>query len=508
MTTSLETVRRLQAWNAGKPLPRGEVVNVSVQDDEDVLVAAFLRMGGESRPWGIAVGSLSDGPTFFAVPEARNRQLVGDMVVQAASIFLEHFRHPRWSDSNLAAYKSDTLRQLWLPGPTHIEMLHHLAAAYARTKWEREDIDTLRALGNLSNALFIEHQRPGQQIVVSATEALRKTWVFPTAAVRQGHLGHLLAWLEDERTREDRLKSAHTAERESVATVLDPKVERSVLQPFVEKWGEARKAADAEGMSSANEKIVDVLTQELKRRWELTARSIELIRDDARGFNQGLDRLVEKSKDAFHHSWGNRVLEEDAGRQPFWPNVFTDFNARSAGAAYQRRIAQDEMSRFYLVNGDRELQQEELAAGHGVIGRVSSTGPGGLMWTVKWSYPDLPTLKEGASVCLAGYEKVKFKVEEVQLDRMEILVKPEWKRAIVDYGSNGLAPSDPKWKGRAVVLLDLPAFGLAERKASSTAKTFGEDDITNLLTNPRDRHVAYDDEGEVVELPIDEATTG
>ena len=58
MSNDLETVRRIRAWHEGSPTPRGSVVNVHVGADDDVLVVAFLRMGGESRPWGVAIGTL------------------------------------------------------------------------------------------------------------------------------------------------------------------------------------------------------------------------------------------------------------------------------------------------------------------------------------------------------------------------------------------------------------------------------------------------------------------
>ena len=60
MSDSLETIRRLRAWSDGKPTPRGEKINVKVADDDDLLIVAFLRMGGESRPWGVAFGKSSE----------------------------------------------------------------------------------------------------------------------------------------------------------------------------------------------------------------------------------------------------------------------------------------------------------------------------------------------------------------------------------------------------------------------------------------------------------------
>ena len=74
MSASLETVRRLNAWAIGEPLARGNVINMHVADDEDLFIVSFLRMGGESRPWGVAYGTIVDGPTVLTVPEGRNRQ--------------------------------------------------------------------------------------------------------------------------------------------------------------------------------------------------------------------------------------------------------------------------------------------------------------------------------------------------------------------------------------------------------------------------------------------------
>ena len=274
MSGDLETIRRIRAWHEGRPLPRGSVINVHVGHDDDVLVVAFLRMGGESRPWGIALGTLSSGPTIFSVPEARNRDLVGDMLLEAAPSFLAHFRHPAHHADGPGSYEHAPLRQLWLPGSTHRDMLHFLAAAYARTTWDRPGVETLRALGNLCNCLFIESQRPGQQTVVSATDALRAAYSFPTSPVRQGHVGHLLGWLRGGRTRDERLLAAHDAERYSVATSLDPEVERRELQSSVESWGESRRAGDIAAAERDAARIADVLRPALLERWNLTARAI------------------------------------------------------------------------------------------------------------------------------------------------------------------------------------------------------------------------------------------
>lgn len=498
MTTSLETIRRLHAWKEGRPIPRGEVVNVHVTDDENLMIAAFLRMGGESRPWGVALGTLVDGPSFFTVPDGRNRQLVGDMMVEVGRALLAHFRHPDWSDEAPTRDPAD-FRQIWLPGATHVEMLQCLAAAYARTRWEREDVGTLRSLGNLCNALFMEHHRPGQQTVISATAALRTCYVFPTAPVRQGHLGHLLGWLSPGRGRNARLETALAAERQSMATVIDPDEERSILEPLVTQWGDARRRSDAKGLGTNERSIAAHLERHLRARWEATAAAAGQIDGDEREYNDGLLPLVDDSASQMYWNWGAKAHTESLGSPVYWPDPFTDRNARSVGGAFQRRIGQEEKARHHLVHGDRELQREELAAGHGVIGTIVSVDPTTPRWTVKWRYPALPTLREGNTVSIAGWPDSALGIVDVDLDGALLTVEPKWKTA---RGGKGLdAPTERTWKGRHVVLLPSSVSWLAERKAKTALKDFGPDDITVLLDDPPTRHGAFDDDGLVLDPP-------
>jgi hypothetical protein len=502
MTTSLDTIRKLHAWKEGKPLPRGEVVNVWVTEEDDLLIIAFVRMGGESRPWGVAIGTLSDGPEFFTVPEGRNRALVADMMVLAAEKILAHFKHPSFNDVGPVEY-SDSIRQLWLPGPTHVEMLQCLAAAYARSRWQRPDIDALRALGNLCNALFMEYQRPGQQTVVSATEALRTCYTFPTANVRQGHLGHLLGWLEPNRSRKARLSLAHESERDSFATVLNPDFERDVMQPLVEKWGEFQKKDSSEAPGIA-QKISKKLETELRRRWDATAQAARVISGDAREYNDGLAILTSDSNKLVYREWGERALRESAGEIPYWPSVYSESNARSAARNYQKRIGFQEKARHLLVHGDREMQREELAAGHGVICKIKTVDRNTGQWVVTWSYPELPSLKEGDTLAIAGAQKMKLKIDEVDIDTKTMLVSPQWKKALRLDNWDIHLPSDPRWRGTNLVLLDDDAHGLAERKAKTAGKRFGDRDITILIGNGLTQHSAYDEEGLVQVATEDE----
>src|SRR5262249_17642568 len=190
------------------------------------LVLAFVRMGGEAAPWGVAWRLGSNAPNFLTVPEPRDRDLVAGMMAKFAPVLLNHLGHPRWGgryDPN------GTTPQLWLRNPTHVEMLHHVNYAYTNARaGERDRVEVLRALGRAAGFLFRESCRPGQVITMDASRVLGAAFTFPAEDVRQAHLGFLLAWLLPRRSREQRMRAAAEAEQLSVATSLDPAVENSL----------------------------------------------------------------------------------------------------------------------------------------------------------------------------------------------------------------------------------------------------------------------------------------
>lgn len=500
MSTDLETIRRIRSWHEGRPLPRGAVINLHVGADSDIVVVAFVRMGGESRPWGVAIGTLADGPRFFTVPEARNRDLVADMMIEVAPVLLRHFRHPLWHPDGPGGFEHAPHRQIWLPGPSHLEMLHFLAAAYARTTWTRADVATLRALGNLCNCLFLEAQRPGQQTVVSATDALRTSFVFPTAPVRQGHIGHLLAWLTGGRDRDRRWSAARQAERTSVSTVLDPEHERNELQPAVEAWGTARAAGDEVVARRHAERIDQLLTTALRHRWQLTASAIAAIRSDGRRTNARLGQLVTESARSFFDIWGTNVLNEAAGETAWWPNPFTDLDARRASAAYHKRGLSADNARFTLVHGDPELQREELAAGRGVIARVESVSTE--RWNLVHTYPSLTSLEAGRRLAIGGLPELELEILDIDLDSHRIVLRPLWKLR-KKYGPEHRASDDRTWVGRSLVLLSSQPRHLTLKKIAHAGRSV-DGDVTALLVAPRRRHAAFDDDGLVAD-PVEVA---
>ena len=65
--------RKLQAWQAGEPLPRYDTIHHAIMPPDQALIVAFVRMAGESRPWGIAWGTVGSDLRIESVPDGRIR---------------------------------------------------------------------------------------------------------------------------------------------------------------------------------------------------------------------------------------------------------------------------------------------------------------------------------------------------------------------------------------------------------------------------------------------------
>src|SRR5262245_41080592 len=124
-----EVVRRLRAFEKGRPLPFGEKLRVPRIDDAQVLSLAFLKMGGESAPWGVAYGRPGKTPKVLTVAEARTRDAVADIMLELAPVLLTHVHHPQFSPFGPDPETRLPPFQIWLPNDTHLEMLHHIAYA-------------------------------------------------------------------------------------------------------------------------------------------------------------------------------------------------------------------------------------------------------------------------------------------------------------------------------------------------------------------------------------------
>ena len=218
-----EVARRLRSWEAGKPLPRYETLHHAIVAPEHALIVAFVRMAGESRPWGIAWGAPGSEPRVESVPDGRVRDDVAVMAASFAEDLLAHLRVHNWTYDPLPKNAGpEDLRQVWVPNGQHVAVFHQLAYAYSQTKFGGKDVETLNALGRLSGWLFRDSSRRGCQHLIDASASLREAYSFPAQDARQAHLGYLLAWLITPGGREERMLAAAEAEDDPVSPTMDP----------------------------------------------------------------------------------------------------------------------------------------------------------------------------------------------------------------------------------------------------------------------------------------------
>ncbi len=420
---AFQVMQRLRAWNEGTPLPRGETLHFPLAKAPDTLVLAFVRMGGESSPWGLAWGRPGQPPTIRTVPEPRERDAVAAMVAELAPVLLAHLLHPAWSDAVIGSAKDERpLRQVWLPNASHAEMLHHLAYAYTfARKGDPARVPLLNALGRAAGWLFRESKRPGQFTVMAASEALRESYTFPCEDVRQGHLGYLMAWLQTTGNRAKRLTAAATAERRSISTSLDPAVERDELAEPVERYGEARneeRAADAQRAATI---VARILAKELAHRFELTAAALANLARDRRRVNRGIARLQQEAWAAHWHDYlrTERAILDRPGEPVFVRSPETDHRPSAAAEHYFTQEAHEDLRLSVLLEDDAEMLAEAVASGRaiqGVIADVRDEGTGRSIkpvWDVRVEGEAATTLRKGKTVLLAQLRGRRGRIRDI-----------------------------------------------------------------------------------------------
>jgi hypothetical protein len=471
----------------GRPVPRSETKLFHLADPQDCLILAFVRMGGESRPWGIAIGRPDRPPRVLVAPEGRNRDEVRRIVVGASGELLKHLHTPGYCEAPPEEPNDlQPLRQVWLPNPTHLEMLHNLAYAYTFTKAGDDERVLLNAIGRASGWLFREAQRPGQQWVGVATDVLRQAYTFPAEDVRQGHLGFLLAWLTTPGDREARLRAALEAEKQPVATSLAPELERDELAELVEQWG--RASANSE-KSEISRRIESVLAPELERRWHQTSQALEALRTDPRRENSGLASLIlESANDAWYqHFRGEGALAD--GREAYTPSVETDRNPAAAASRYFVHTSSSELLANTFVHDDGELFKEMALEGAAIQGHITSVqdiAPQGNgrkrttqpVWSVLDATPYPLKLQVGSTVCVYGVPKREGRILSVQRNAdgtklIEIEIT-NWKaRKSQLPGAQGLAPNAGQLEGERVGFVAKALDQLSRMKSQQIWKSDG-----------------------------------
>ena len=490
----LRLLRRLRAYGEGKPLSYGRTKHLQLPPSAQVMLVAFLRMGGETAPWGIGWKRPCQKAKFVTVPEPRDRELVAQAL---AGEFVEdlatHLLHPSTQSKNYDEEQLPPLRQVWLPGPTHLDMLHLLAMAYAFAKKGPEDrVQQLQLLGRTANFLFLQSQRPGQQMVVDATKLLREAYEFPADDLRQAHIGFLLAWLQTKGKAADRIDAAAKAESRAVSTALDPAIDRDELEPIVEAYNQStasrgedgrfeRKPEDANA-KDARKKIAAILERELNERLNLVEAARKTYLDDTRPSNPGLEALTTATRQQHWLGYLRLLDAERDGQRAYYPSAITERDPKSAAVRYLESEADEALRVEALSDADPDLVDAILAGGEGLVGTITSVTDDAEdgkrakipVWSVRSQGLPPLRLKQGDEISLQGFPKRKATIRAIEADddgRTFVLEITNAKNAPKEQPSL-LAAIDPKLRHRKVCFLSLPTPYFSQKRTNQVR--FGE----------------------------------
>lgn len=343
MAEDTEVGLRLIAHLRQEPILRVAANPYRIGDVDRRMVAAFVRMGGESSPWGVGWKIGRGNPEFRFAPEPRNRTAVQSMLLDFARALDGHFE-----DGKLE------LPQLFLPGPTHAEMLHFLAIRHARgTIGDKAALATLQRMGRRCYQLFDATINKNRTHCLDMTAVLKRLYAFPCEPAREAHLGYLMAWLLPG----DRAMEAREAERLPVSTSIDPDVER----------GMERAVSDFNaGSTAAADSIGAMLRTEIMRRIDLTTLAIEAA-SESLDENAGVPGIVAASRREVRE-FSDRERTRAPGDTSGGPGLTGHVVADAAGFAGFE--ADQNAANRTLVPHDHLLQGTTIESGSGIEGSV------------------------------------------------------------------------------------------------------------------------------------------
>lgn len=474
MTSVRAIARKLAAWQAGRPLPRYDTIHHAIMPPDQAMIVAFVRMAGESRPWGVAWGTVGSEPRIESVPDGRVRDDVAGLSATFAEDLLEHLRVHNWTfDPVPQKPELGDLRQVWLPNGQHVAMLHQLSYTYSQTKFGGDNQEILRALGRVAGWMFRDTSRVGNQHVVSASQILGDSYVFPAQDARTAHLGYQLAWLTIQGDREARLAAAAQAEGLSVSPTMNPAIERDDLSDLVTEWQDGRR--EGQDVSEQADAIEQILNGELVRRWQLAEQAYDLMASNERPVNGGVGELVTQAHSEFwfQHQRIELRLNDPSQGPPFVAHPETDFHGSAAASRYLIHSAADEAYIGYLIHDDPALFREALDQGRAFeshVVRVYDLGTGRSTiprWVIRLD-PSIPhRLRENARVTPHGSRGHEATIVEIDATESGLFVTLEWTGLKTKplLGPIMAKPADDSWEGVDVAFVQSNAASLTQRRS-------------------------------------------
>jgi len=474
-----EVVRRLRAFEARSPLPRYSTSHVFISDE--ALVVAFVRMAGESRPWGVAYGKPGAEPKILSVPDGRDRDDISEMLSEFGEDLLTHMRAEGFTFKPVTKtdLPLDNPPQIWVPGPSHLEMLHFISYGF----WQSRKTDDLRsplgALARLCTFLFAESRVTGQQLVLDAAAQLSQSFVYPVDDQSVSNLHSALTWHKVGGNFTDRIKLSQLAGRASAGITMNLEVEQS-LESALNAY--RKSVQEGEPDTTKADFIAQVLRKELLSRWEAAQEAMELLARDSRPKNSGVPELVKDSLIRFFYDFQRleRQMADPEYGPAYTPHPETEHHGTAAASRYFRLGAAEAKYLPSLIHDDLELFREALAEGNAVEGKVSEVVIDGdgrsaeIYWKLRVFLSDEFRVRVGEYLSFRGSPGHYVSVEElefVDLDLAEITVKFLGKKTLTIPCPISEPPRSEAWLRQDVVFVPRDSSDLDSRASTKVWKT-------------------------------------
>jgi hypothetical protein len=177
----LTALAKVQARREGRAVLLSHVLRVD--PDPDALILAPVKMAGESRLWGVAIGQRGSRADFFFVPDARDRDAEAEHVIRPFAIALDEYF--------ARCLKKERAPQVWVSSPAVARFLD----ALSERRGSRHD-PFVALMGLRLHFLADRHLHAGQQVLLPATEVLGKHFATGQSPFEDQHLGSFLSWLK------------------------------------------------------------------------------------------------------------------------------------------------------------------------------------------------------------------------------------------------------------------------------------------------------------------------
>jgi hypothetical protein len=219
--------------------------------------------------------------------------------------------------------------------------------------------------------------------------------------------------------------------------------------------------------------IQQALEPELRHRFDVAARSYLALVGDPRPVNPGLDEL-ERTAGERHTEYVGVETKLLEGTKAWVKSPETDAHSLVAASQYVMLEADRDRVVNALVHHDTDLQDDLLAVGDGLRGRIlnikneSEGRKTRAIWVVEADVSRPLRFRLGDKLVQAGYAKRKAAIRKITENSRE---PPRFELEIVNgiretNGPLGRPPLDIRWRGRTVTFLTLgePGFAYMKRK--------------------------------------------